>query len=119
MESINEDMKKVKFIVEDHERKEHEMSAYLTSLAGERPSEGKFIVGKFEQFDKKFVEVAEAILSLQVADTMNATSEQAEMEEVKTKVKTLSNAYATMTENGSVTSFQALQNRITAVEAVV
>ena len=46
IESISGGAKEAKFIVADHERRAHEMGAYLTSFAAERTYEGKFIGGK-------------------------------------------------------------------------
>ena len=47
---------------------------------------------------------------------MDATAEQAEHNELKTKVSVLAGAYEAMLENGSLNNFQSLQNRIAAVE---
>ena len=83
--AIHADMNKVKVIVEDHERREREMGTYLSNLAGDRPTEGKFIVGKFEQHDAKLSELMEAASNVQTAGIMNATAEQADLGEFKSK----------------------------------
>jgi hypothetical protein len=115
--SISEDMNKVKYIVEEHERRELEMGTYLEGLAGDRPAEGKFIIGKFEHIDKKLIEISESVLSLQVADTVNATAEQAEIDAISAKVLFLSGAHDRF--SGNLSSFQEMQGRVAAVEAAV
>ena len=113
MVQVNNDLLKVMEVVEEHERRKKEMSTYLESLAGERPTEGKFIVSKFEQIDAKFLELGEGISNVRTANIMNATSEQAEHDELKTKVSVLAGAYEAMLENGSLNNFQLLQSRST------
>jgi len=114
--AIHADMNKVKVIVEDHERREREMGAYLSNLAGDRPTEGRFIVGKFEQHDAKLSELMETVSNVQTAGIMNATAEQADIDEVKSKVAMLAGAYEALRTNGNVASFSDLQGRLTAVE---
>ena len=55
--AIAADMNKVKTIIEHHEARELEMATYLEGLAGERPTEGRFITGKFELYDRSFNQV--------------------------------------------------------------
>ena len=59
--SIGADMEKVKVIVELHDARELEMASYLEGLAGERPTEGRFITGKFEVYDRSFAQVRDEL----------------------------------------------------------
>ena len=74
-------------------------------------------MSKFEQLDAKVLELNEGISNVRTASIMNATAEQAEHNELKTKVSVLAGAYEAMLENGNLSNFQALQNRLAAVES--
>jgi len=119
MEQVNEDMKKVMGAVEEQERRTVEMATYLEGLAGDRPTEGRFIISKFEQYDAKLLDLTEGVSNVHTAGVMNATAEQADIDEVKSKVAVLAGAYEALRTNGNVATFSDLQGRLAAVERAV
>ena len=98
--AIANDMAKVKMIIELHEARELEMASYLEGLAGERPSEGRFITSKFEVYDRSFSQVRDELARQHGATVEQFASAAAvdavgrvELEQMSGHVRTLVSAY--------------------------
>ena len=124
--AIANDMAKVKMIIELHEARELEMASYLEGLAGERPSEGRFITSKFEVYDRSFSQVRDELARQHGATVEQFASAAAvdavgrvELEQMSGQVRKLVSAYEAIQVGGSLSAFTALQARIETVEEAV
>jgi hypothetical protein len=124
--SIGADMGKAKLTAEHHEAREREMAAYLEGLAGERPTEGRFITGKFELYDRSFSQV-QAELARQhssfidqfAAMAASSVVERTELEQMNGQIAALASAHEAVKANGNIASFAGLQVRLAALEVEI
>ena len=124
--AISADMHKVKAIIEHHEARELEMASYLEGLAGERPTEGRFITGKFELYDRSFSQVKDELArqhgavaeQFATAAAVHAVS-RAGLEQMNGQMVQLVAAHDAFKASGNLAAFTAIQARVEAVEQAV